>query len=187
MNDEEKKGVDLEALKTKLSEMSPEELQEFALKEAKARKDQEGFNQKLKAEIEAKKEPEVKEEEPKLDPVVPVTSTINGPDPYAVAALVAKGYSKQEIEAANSLVGTSFGGDVLAVAESAGFQAQLNKDREVSKSSEMQISDLSGLQAPTTDDQFLVQVKNGMIDLSNKTHEDRYKKLLTRQMRISRR
>lgn len=180
-------SVDLDAIANKLGEMSPEELKEFALKEAKARADQEGFNQKLKAEITTLKEPKqepVKVEEPK-EPVAPVVESLSQGEAFAISKLAADGYSQEEINAAKSLVGTTFGGDLLSVASSAGFQAQLSKDREVAKSSEMQIADLSGLQAPTTDAQFLEQERQGLIDLSIPTHAERFKKLKVKEMRVS--
>lgn len=186
MNLDTKSNAGAEPVVNNFSEMSREELEALVLKKDKAYNDQKGRAEKLKQELDTNKvvtKPVEKTVElPKEAPVVVKSS--NEDDMYSVATLVSQGYNKEEIALAKKLVG-AFGNNLSEVTASAGFQAQLNTTREMTKSSEMQIEDLTGLIAPTDGNTFMSQVDKGLIDLSNPTHAARFKKLSAQGMRNS--
>lgn len=123
-----------------LSQMTREELEAYAQKQAKAYTDQRGLNDKLKSKI--KEEPVV--EEPKEEALVvepaPVEDTkLSLDEQYEIASL-SKDFSIDEIKEGKQFVGTAFGNTLSDVLYSTGFQAHIKTKREKSKSESM-ISD----------------------------------------------
>lgn len=177
MENENIQSVDLETLKAELGEMSREELLELAAKEKKARKDQELFNKKLEKELKEKSEAPEKVVEVPETPAETTAPVLSEDDMIEYSNLVSQGFTKEEIKLAKSFVGTPMGNTMTEVARSAGFMAQVKEKRKVEESASKSIDGLGGLQAPTTDAQFMENVSKGTIDITQKVHRDRFKRI----------
>ena len=135
-------------------------------------------NQKTRAE-QAEELAKGAPETPVVDPVIEVksTNTEKAPTPeqtqvsslddqYEIANL-AKTLSLDEIKKAQSFVGTDFGQDLSAVANSDGFKTFIKSQREVTKSDNMISDDLVNIQTFQSKDQFVVEFEAGNLDLSD--------------------
>lgn len=179
-----------EATKNDLSTMSHEEVLAFAEKSAKKAHDQELARKKLKEEldnIKASEKPQEKLPEDKVsaptekpEVIKEQTSGLSEKDVIAYSKLVNQGYSADEIQNAKSLVGTALGDNLESVVGSAGYQAQLKEQRQIKKSQDISIDDLSGINTVMSDEQFM---SSQNIDLKDPNQAERYKKILLNRMK----
>lgn len=161
-----------------LSTMTREEIEDYALKQAKAYNDQRGLNDKLKSklkEVETTKVEEPKEETkpPVVTPDTEKPKEVSLDEQYEIASL-SSNFSLEEIREAKSFVGTSFGATLTEVANSSGFLAHINTKRELSKSDSMISSEPLKIEKFQTTNQFIQDVESGVIDIT--VDKEAYKK-----------
>lgn len=183
----EQTSVQPDALNNEFEGKSVEELMEIASKNAKAYQDQAQYNKKLKQELEsykastdnqeATKEDKADAPKPKADPVsetvVPTSEEIR---------LIQKGLTDEEIEEAKRFA-KAFDKGLLEVVDSNPFQTRLNELRESQKSKEVNLDNLNSPNVHMSDDDFFRKVTDGIIDISNESHQERYKKILAKRLR----
>lgn len=163
-NDSQEQTVDL-------SQMTRDEVEAFALKNAKAYEDQRKYNEKLKGKIKPTDDPEetpAKESTSKaevIDPVKAPDSTASLDEQYMIASLSNK-FSLEEIREAKTFIGTSFGTTLSDVTANPGFLAHINTKRELTKSDSMMNDETLHIETFQSKESFVRDVEAGNIDIT---------------------
>lgn len=154
-----------------LSQMSREEVEAYAIKNAKAFNDQKGLNAKLKSKVKETTDVEPAPVEastadtPDIAPEPETAPTTSLDEQYVIADL-SKRFSLEEIKEAQSFVGTSFGVSLSDVASNPGFLAHVNASRELTKSDSMMNDDPIHIDTFQSKEQFVRDVESGDVDLT---------------------
>jgi len=150
-----------------LPEMSREELEAYALKNAKAFNDQKGLNAKLKAKAEAPAPTfeAASTAAADIDPVQPEPQTASLDEQYVIASL-SSSFSLEEIKEAKSFIGTTFGSNLSEVSSNSGFLAHIAAKRELTKSDTMMNDSTLNIETFQSTGQFILDVEAGNIDIT---------------------
>jgi len=158
-----------------LSQMDREQLEAYAIKQAKAYADQKGRAEKLKAKLDTPVEKTEVEKVETVSIAPEVAETKNTPldTQYEIAQLSSK-FSLEEIKEAQSLIGTPFGKSLSEVSVNPGFLAHINAKRELTKSDSMISNNPIVIDSFQSKKGFVQEVELGNIDIT--VDKEAYKK-----------